>query len=100
MRDIAVRLGSDHQLFAENGAILTGIDLTERAIELVRSRFELFGLHSDPRLADCENLPFEDASFDPVYSWCILHHTPNIPKAVAAVHRVLRPGGEPKIMVN
>ena len=42
--EIGVGLGADHQLFAEAGSRLTGIDLTERAIDHVRRRFEAFGL--------------------------------------------------------
>ncbi|MFQ5691235.1 MAG: class I SAM-dependent methyltransferase, partial [Gemmatimonadota bacterium] len=49
--------------------------------------------------ADAENLPFDDASFDIVYSWGVLHHTPDVVKAVQQVHRVLRPGGCARVMV-
>ena len=42
--EIGVGLGADHQRFAQAGARLTGIDLTERAVEHTRRRFELFGL--------------------------------------------------------
>ena len=41
--EIGVGLGADHQLFAEAGSRLTGIDLTERAIDHVRRRFEALG---------------------------------------------------------
>ena len=77
--EIGVGLGADHQLFAEAGSRLTGIDLTERAIDHVRRRFEAFGLQSDLRVADAERLPFPDQSFDLVYSWGVLHHTPDTP---------------------
>ncbi len=67
--EIGVGLGADHQRFAQAGARLTGIDLTERAVEHTRRRFELFGLKSDLRVADAERLPFADGVFDLVYSW-------------------------------
>ena len=60
--EIGVGLGADHQLFAEAGSRLTGIDLTERAIDHVRRRFEAFGLQSDLRVANAERLPFPDRS--------------------------------------
>jgi ubiquinone/menaquinone biosynthesis C-methylase UbiE len=97
--EIGVGLGADHQRFAESGATLWGIDLTARAVEHVRRRFQLFGLHSDLAAGDAENLQFPDASFDLVYSWGVLHHSPDTPKAFAEVHRVLRPGGTAKIMI-
>ena len=61
---------------------MTGIDLTERAVEHVRRRFEVFGLQSDLRVADAESLPFGDGAFDLVYSWGVLHHTPDTPRAI------------------
>jgi SAM-dependent methyltransferase len=97
--EIGIGLGADHQLFAEAGAQLTGIDLTERAVEHVRQRFDVFGLRSDLRVADAERLPFADQSFDLVYSWGVLHHTPDTSKAVREVARVLRPGGGARVMM-
>lgn len=44
--EIGVGLGADHQQFAEVGADLWGIDLTERAIEHTQERFAVFGLPS------------------------------------------------------
>lgn len=97
--EIGVGLGADHQKLAEHGAILSGIDLTPRAINHTKRRFELMGLNSDLQIADAENLPFEDNSFDAVYSWGVLHHSPDTQKAVNEVYRVLKPGGLAKIMI-
>lgn len=97
--EIGVGLGADHQRFAQARARLTGIDLTDRAVEHTRRRCELFGLRSDLRVADAESLPFADESFDWVYSWGVLHHTPDTVKAIGEVFRVLKPGGVAKIMV-
>jgi SAM-dependent methyltransferase len=97
--EIGVGLGADHQRFAEAGALLSGIDLTERAVAHARRRLELFGLASVLRQGDAENLSFEDASFDVVYSWGVIHHSPNTPGAVAEIYRVLKPHGTAKIMI-
>lgn len=97
--EIGVGLGSDHQQFAEAGAILSGIDLTERAIDHSKRRLALFELKSDLAVGDAEQLGFTDNSFDIVYSWGVLHHSPNTPKAISEVHRVLKPGGEARIMI-
>lgn len=97
--EIGVGLGADHQMFAVAGAKLTGIDLTERAIQFTQKRFSLFGLTSDLKVADAENLPFSDNSFDLVYSWGVLHHSPDTRKAISEVYRVLKPGGTAKIMI-
>lgn len=97
--EIGVGLGADHQRFAEAGADLHGIDLTPRAIENTSQRFRLFGLQSQLQVADAEKLPFENNSYDIVYSWGVIHHSPDTPKAVDEIHRVLKPGGEARIMI-
>lgn len=97
--EIGVGLGADHQSFAEAGARLCGIDLTERAIKHTLARFDLLSLHSDLRVADAEALPYADDTFDLVYSWGVLHHTPDTPTAIGEVRRVLRPGGTATIMI-
>jgi SAM-dependent methyltransferase len=97
--EIGVGLGADHQRFAESGAILSGVDLTSRAVEHTRRRLQLFGLKSNLATADAENLPFEDSCFDVVYSWGVLHHSPDTKRAFNEVLRVLKPGGEARIMI-
>lgn len=97
--EVGVGLGADHQRFAEAGAQLSGVDLTERAIAHVRRRLSLFNLASQLSIGDAENLQFETAAFDVVYSWGVIHHSPNTLKAVAEIHRVLKPGGTARIMI-
>lgn len=97
--EIGLGLGADHQKWAEAGAILYGIDLTKRAVAHTSRRFELLGLRSHLQCADAEHLPFQDNFFDVVYSWGVLMCTPDTPKAVREVYRVLKPGGVAKIMI-
>ena len=54
--EIGVGLGTDHLQFARAGVRLTGIDLTERCVELTRRRLEDCGLCSDLRVMDAERL--------------------------------------------
>src|SRR5262249_47449707 len=97
--EIGVGLGTGFVRFARADASLVGIDLTEAAVELVRRRLDIEGLAADLCVADAEALPFSDESFDLVYSWGVLHHTPNITAALGEVHRVLAPGGQVRIML-
>lgn len=97
--EIGVGLGADHERFARAGADLTGIDLTERAIANTRQRLAVMGLKSDLREGDAENLPFDANSFDIVYSWGVIHHSPNTPRAAQEILRVLRPGGRFAAMI-
>jgi SAM-dependent methyltransferase len=97
--EIGVGLGADHQRFVESGAAATGVDLTPRAVEMTRSRLEAFGLASDLRVADAEQLPMPADEFDLVYSWGVIHHSPDTPGVVRQILRVLKPGGTARIMI-
>ena len=98
--EIGVGMGADHLEWAKSRPrSLTGIDLTPRAVDLTRSRLEIFGFESDLRVADAESLPFGDEAFDIVYSWGVLHHSPDTGRAVAEVYRVLRRGGRARVMI-
>jgi len=91
--------GFASQLFAEAGANVTAVDLTEWAVETTRARFAAFGLAGDVRQADAELLPFEDGSFDVVFSWGVIHHTTDMDRALRELVRVLRPGGKLVLML-
>ena len=98
--EIGVGMGADHAEWARVGPrSLSGIDLTPRAVDHTRVRLHCERLTSDLRVADAESLPYADASFDIVYSWGVLHHSPDTPRALGEVHRVLRPGGVARIMI-
>jgi glycosyltransferase involved in cell wall biosynthesis len=97
--EIGCGLGTDLLQFARHGAIVTGVDLTEESIALAKKRFELYGVQGTFCTADAENLPFADNSFDVVYSFGVLHHTPNTQKAIDEIYRVVKHGGEIVIML-
>ena len=97
--EIGVGLGADHQKFAEAGADLFGVDLTERAITNTGERLKLFGLTSNLSIGDAEQLVFENNIFDQVYSWGVIHHSPNTQQAINEIYRILRKDGKAKIMI-
>ena len=67
--EIGVGMGADHLEWARsNPRSLTGVDLTEKAFLHTRARFDNEGMQHNVRVADAENLCFEDKSFDIVYS--------------------------------
>jgi ubiquinone/menaquinone biosynthesis C-methylase UbiE len=97
--EIGCGLGTDGAQFAKAGADYTGIDLTDAAVDLSRRRFQLSNLKGTFHTADAEQLDFADESFDLVYSHGVLHHTPDIEKAIAEIYRVLRPKGRAIVML-
>ncbi len=100
--EIGVGAGSDFIEWCRHAEHATGIDLTEAAIALTTERLALEGVPDSRftlKLADAEALPFADASFDIVYSWGVLHHTPDTEQAYREVLRVLKPGGVARTMI-
>ena len=98
--EVGVGAGSDFIQWVRAGALAHGIDLTEEAIQNVHERLEIYGLScAELQVGDAENLPFKDNYFDLVYSWGVIHHTPDMVKALLEVVRVTKPGGTCKIMI-
>jgi ubiquinone/menaquinone biosynthesis C-methylase UbiE len=98
--EVGVGAGTDFLQWVRGNTIAYGIDLTDEAIEHVRHRLDVYGLKAEQLVVgDSENLPFEDNFFDVVYSWGVIHHTPNTDKALQEIIRVLKPGGIAKIMI-
>lgn len=69
------------------------LDLSAEHLRHTRQHLAFHGLETQSKLGDAEHNPFPDASFDVVYSFGVLHHTPGTAQAVREVLRVLRPGG-------
>lgn len=97
--EIGCGIGVDSIQLANRGYQVTAVDLTENALAVARQFAERRGVSIDFRLGNAEGLGFPDASFDAVYSFGVLHHTPDIARSVAEVHRVLRPGGTAYVML-
>jgi ubiquinone/menaquinone biosynthesis C-methylase UbiE len=97
--EIGCGLGTMASGWARGGASVTAVDLNDVAVETTRRRFELDGLEGRILKADARALPFDDAAFDYVWSWGVLHHSPEIDRSFAELMRVLRPGGGFGVMV-
>ncbi len=85
--------------YAQYGANVSGVDLTEKAIELSKRRFELVGLVGNFQKIDGVNLPFPDSHFDIVCSMGVLHHISDPRPTVDEIYRVLKPGGKMIVML-
>jgi len=83
--------------YAAAGANVTAVDLTARAVELCRKHLEYRGLSGVVQQGNAEQLPFPDDAFDLVIASGVLHHTPDVTKAIGECCRVMRPGGTGKL---
>jgi SAM-dependent methyltransferase len=86
--------GSYSFLLARNGAEVTGVDISPVAIERAEETARREGVESRTSFAamDCENLTFEDRSFDVVCGEGIIHHV-DVRKAYREISRVLTDDG-------
>ena len=98
--EIGVGIGTDLAEFALNGANVTGIDLGEDQVNLTKLNFTLRNLpYEQISQGNAEGLDFEDGTFDLVYSFGVLHHTPDTQKAINEIQRVLKDDGQAIIML-
>jgi ubiquinone/menaquinone biosynthesis C-methylase UbiE len=98
--EIGCGTGAHSLLFAFYQAKIHVTDITEKRIDSAKKLINLLpSKNAKFKLCDAENIPYEDNTFDIVYSNGVLHHTYNITKAIEEIKRVLRPGGEAIIML-
>jgi ubiquinone/menaquinone biosynthesis C-methylase UbiE len=84
--------GSSGFLLASHGAEVTGIDISEYAINEAIKRAQKANLKINFQVMDAERLKFPDHSFDFVCGTGILHHL-KLQEASREIQRVLKPGG-------
>ncbi|MFM8794060.1 MAG: class I SAM-dependent methyltransferase [Acidimicrobiales bacterium] len=94
--DVGCGEGQIARALASAGCSVTGIDPTERNLEVARDRA------GGPQyvLAGADEIPFGDGSFDAVVACLVFEHIDGLDDAVAEVARVLRPGGTFAFFLN
>jgi len=97
--EIGVGQGTHAQLIAPHCKSFVGIDLTEHASGVTRTRLKQAGIAGDIRQMDAERMTFPDRSFDFIWSWGVIHHSSDTGKVLREMARVLRPGGRACVMV-
>jgi SAM-dependent methyltransferase len=91
--DVGCGPGFYSMLFGSKGYAVTGIDYSDKMVEVARKNAEDRGVDARFMVMDAQNLEFPDDSFDLVLSrdvfWCLEHPE----RAYSEILRVLRPGG-------
>ena len=79
---------------------VTGIDIASNMIDLAnKKKDKKRAVNTDFLVGDAENLPFEDSEFDLIWSWGVIHHSPNTIKCAQEIERILKINGELRIML-
>jgi len=80
---------------ARAGVRCRAIDISQWVLDEAKRRASEAGVldRIDFQQADLTNLPFDDASFDRIFSWGVVIHIPNIEDALRELVRILKPGG-------
>ncbi len=97
--EVGCGMGTDTLVFFKKGFEVTGIDLTPAHIELAKRLFQLYKATGTLTENNAENLSFPAESFGCVYSFGVLHHTPDTQKAIREIYRILVPKGRAVIML-
>lgn len=99
--EIGCGIGTDAVNFARAGADYTGVELSEASLRLTRRRFEVFGLRGRLVQANAEELDnlAAPSSFDLIYSFGVIHHTPRPEAVLRHARRLIRPDGELRVMI-
>lgn len=99
MLEIGCGMGDDSAQWAKRGMKITSMDLTKTAVECTKIRLSKCQLEGEVIQGNAESIDFPDNTFDLVYSFGVLHHSPDTPKTIDEIHRVLKPGGLASIML-
>jgi 2-polyprenyl-3-methyl-5-hydroxy-6-metoxy-1,4-benzoquinol methylase len=100
--EVGCGIGTMSSYFVKKGANYTGIDLSEKSIEITKRRFKLFKLKGNIFQANCEKLSkyFKNGKkFDLIFSYGVIHHTLNISKAISEMRKLMHKNSILKIMI-
>lgn len=102
--EIGCGIGTDTVNFAKYGATLYAIDLSSESLKLTKQRLAAYGLSSVVNVSEGNAEKLTETidphtSFDLIYSFGVLHHTPDYMAAFKEIAKVMKPHTELRIMV-
>jgi len=101
--EIGCGIGTDGVQFLKNGANYTGVELSKNSLDIFKKRIQILGLSnlkSNLILSNCENLKnVPKLNYNLIYSFGVIHHTPNMKKAFEEIYKLSNKKTEIKIML-
>ena len=99
--EIGCGIGTDATNFARAGAIYTGVELSSESLELAKTRFQVYGLSGRFLEGNAEEIDslLIGESFDLIYSFGVLHHTPSLESALKGIYKLMHRDSVFKMMV-
>ena len=99
--EIGCDIGTDSINFARHGATVTVIDVSAESLALCEKRFETYGLTARFYQGNAEQIdtivPIDE--YDLIYSFGVIHHTPNPDQVIEHIKRYMGPTSELRMMV-
>ena len=99
--EIGCGIGTDSINFVRNGAKLTIVEFSEKSLEICKERFKVFGLEATFYCGDVEKLSefLHLETFDLIYSFGVIHHTPNPTLAFNEISKYMNENTELRVML-
>ena len=101
--EVGCGLGTDTVSFARAGAHVTAVELSQKSADLARQRVQVYGLEDRVTIhvGNAEELPSLVApqTFDLVYSFGVIHHSPHPRRIVEHLRRYMTAESELRLMV-
>lgn len=99
--EIGCGIGTMAKNFASHGAEYTGVELSGESLSLAQQRLQVYGLPGSFYHCDAEHLtdtvPVEP--YDLVFTWGVIHHSPNPGRILEQARQYMRSGSVLKVMV-
>jgi len=96
--EIGSGAGYDAYQFCKAGAHYTGLDITPENPICTKQHLSYYGLEGRLIEGDVESMNFNQ-EFDFIYTFGVLHHTPDIKKSLNNCFSALKHGGEVQVIV-
>lgn len=99
--EIGCGIGTAAISFARAGALYTGVELSSTSLDLAKKRFEVYGYNANFYQGNAEHLsdflPLEE--YDLIYSFGVIHHSPNPEKIVNQIQNYMNLNSEFRLML-